>query len=953
MTVAGRIVRWIVVMLVIAAYVGVDLMLRPLAGTTSQYLPFYLGAGLAFALLLVAGERWFPVLFVARLIILALASRGQFSLAWTVASATVHTMVYALGAAVVSRRVVVTRPIWRVQDVTWLLGGMYVSAAVQALACVWLLNMRGRLPSDVFWQFVSNFAAGDAAGMLVVVPFALFVVRPLLRRERGGAEEIDSYVGSPDSPVSLLAGQRPRVELIGQATALFAALVLVGTTVGRGIVIPGGALIILFLPLAWISVRDGLMGSAIAIFAYGVGTLLFSRYTPAPLLNVRALQSDLLILSFAGLLLAAARSASHESAARYWQLVATAAEGIWRLDSTGNTVSVSSRMAAMLGRREEEIVGHHAAEFIAPEDLPYWNAQRRDRGAGRASAYELRLVHADGSRVSVLVNASPVRSVTTGEQVGAVALVTDVTAMRQAERQQRHAQLLLETAFHSSQDAMALYRSSDQVLIEVNAVWSAVTAYSREAAIGRPLNELGIWGDPADAARVEELVREHGFTRDFEITFNRRGSVGGTERGHALLSAYPIQLDDERYMLVTARDISVERRAADAQRQVTRMEELGRLAGGVAHDFNNLLTVIGVYAQMARSSIEGGEAVSLSDVDEIKAAADRGHELTRRLLAFSRHQPTEVRVVQLEPLLRRADGMLRSLLPSGIQLRMEFGEAVPAIMADETQIDQVLLNLVVNARDAMPSGGELVLRTSALRVREGEAATLVGPDTLPGEYVVLTATDTGVGMDAATQARAFEPFFTTKAPGEGTGLGLAVIYGIVRQARGAVRVNSASGRGTTFTIFWPAAPFASVPSPRGRITPSGTPRGGGHVLLIEDDAVVRRMTRRVLADAGFEVSTAEDGARGLACLKQLQHDGRPPDVVLSDISMPVLNGREVAARLLVSDPLLPVVLVSGYDEMREDAPALPNVPFPVLMKPYEVAELITLVCAAIAQRATQ
>ena len=706
---------------------------------------------------------------------------------------------------------------------------------------------------------------------------------------------------------------------------------------------------ILFLPMAWISAREGLRGGALVITAYGLAALLFARFAAEPALSIPMVQADLLVLGFAGLKLAAAREASAESAARYWQLVATAAEGIWRLDRAGETLSVSPRMAAILGRDEREILGRSASEFIAPEDMEHWMRERRQRSAGRETTYEVRLVRPDGTRVSVLVNASPVRSVTTGEDVGAIAVVTDVTAMRAAERQRRHAQVLLEAAFHSSQDAMELHRVSDDVIIDVNAVWTAVTGVPRDAAVGRALRELGIWGDPADAARMDELVREHGFTRDFEITFNRRGADGASEVGYALLSAYPLKLDDETYMLVSGRDITVEKRAAEGRRQVKRMEELGRLAGGVAHDFNNLLTVIGAYAQMARTSIEGGHPVELADVDEIRSAADRGHELTKRLLAFSRHQPTEVRAIHLEPVLRRADGMLRSLLPGDVRLRMEFGRDVPAIMADVSQLDQVLLNLVVNARDAMPDGGEILLRTSTVHARDGEAGTLVGPDTLPGAYVVLTAIDTGVGMDEATQARIFEPFFTTKPSGEGTGLGLAVIYGIVRQARGAVRVSSTKGHGATFTIFWPAT--SEIPAPEtARASASRSSPTAGRVLVIEDEAAVRRTTVRVLEDAGFLVSTASDGGAGLARLEQLKREGRPPDVVLSDIAMPVLNGREVAARLLASDPLLPVVLVSGYDSAGDDSAALANVPFPVLTKPYDVPALVAAVRAAIEWR---
>lgn len=941
----GPLVSAALAIAVLALYVASHVLLQPIAFPTN-ILPFYLGAGLAFALLLVAGERWFPVLFVARLILLLLPSGPHLPWGLTILDAVVHTTVYAVGAAVVSRRVVVTRPVWRVKDVAWLLTGMYVSAIIQGATSIFMRTWRPGWVGHGFWADMSRYAAGDGTGMLLVVPFALFVIRPLLRRPQKIQTDEHVYVGSPDAPVSPQLRWQRRSEHLAQALAVLGTIAVAMITVGRGASFPGGGLLLLILPVAWISLREGLRGGTLVLCAYGVASLVFARYLPNPAVQIPRIQSDLLILGVVALLLGAARAAGAESAARYWQLVATAAEGIWRVDKQGNTLSLNPRMAQMLGRDAAEVLGRSAGDFIAPDDAERWRGERRLRAAGFRTTYEVRLERPDGEFVTALVNASPVLSVASGENIGTVAVVTDITALRAAEMQGRRAQVLLEAAFHSSHDAMVLHRVSDGVIIEVNAVWSAVTGHARADSVGRRLDSLGFWGDPADSARMEELVREHGFTRDFEITFNRLLGDGRIERGHALLAAIPVQFEHEAYLLVTGRDISVEKRAEAAQARVKRMEELGRLAGGVAHDFNNLLTVIGSYAQLARTNVEEGLPVLMEDVDEILAAANRGQQLTRRLLSFSRHRPAEAEAVDLGSMLLRTEGMVRSLLPPDVRMRFDLGDDVPTIIADGSQLDQIVINLVVNARDAMPDGGEFVLRTSALHVPEGEASVLVGPDTLPGRYAVLSATDTGVGMDAETQARIFEPFFTTKGPGEGTGLGLAVIYGIVRQARGAVRVTSEKGAGTTFAIYWPAAPFAAVPSARGRI-PSDSRRAGGRVLLIEDEPTVRRITCRVLEHAGFEVSMASDGAEGLECLARLKAEGRRPDVVLSDISMPVMNGREAAAHMLVTDPDLPVVLVSGYDEVEGEASSLANVPFPVVMKPYEVAALISVMRAAV------
>ncbi len=937
----------VVIVFGLAAYVLADVMMRPLGSAATRMMPFYPGAGAAFVLLLLGGSRWFWLLFVARLILLWWPSTVALHASTVLVDAFIHAAVYTAGARLVAARVNVARAAWRVQDVGWLLTGMLASAFVQGVAAVLVATWQSRAVLAQFRDNVRAFAVGDAIGMVIVVPLVLFVLRPILRRNLATSPDVDVYVGSPDAPVKVNGSRQRTVAQVAPLALLTGVLAIAAVAVLNVSAKPGGGLLVLLIPLSWLALREGLRGSALVMVVYGLGFLLLARFQAGSAQQFPLIQTNLLVLGYTGMLLGAARTASTESAARYWQLVATAAEGIWRLDEQGNTLSLNPRMAEILGRGEADVLGKNAADFIAPEDIERWRGERARRAHGEATTYEVRVARLDGSRATVVVNASPVRSVSTRESVGTVAVVTDVTALRHAQTETRRAQILLEVAFHSSHDAMELHRVSDGVLIDVNPVWTMVTGHQREDAVGRSLNELGIWGDPADAARMDEVVREHGFTRDFEITFNHQSPDGSTQRGYALLSAYPVELDGVAYMLVTGRDITVEKRTTETQRQVKRMEELGRLAGGVAHDFNNLLTVIMAYAQLARDSIDAGERVAGRDIEEIEAAAVRGSQLTHRLLAFSRQQPTSLLAVNLNDVIRRAQGMLSSLLMGGVRLRLEFADDLPSIMADVSQVDQILLNLVVNARDAMPDGGEVVFRTSTLNVREGEASVLVGPDTLPGEYVVLTVQDTGVGIDEATQARIFEPFFTTKPAGEGTGLGLSVIFAIVRQARGAVRVQSAHGKGSTFTVFWPTAAFAPVPTREPRLE-LREPLRGGHVLVIEDEPTVRRITRRVLEDAGFEVSTASDGSRGLACLEQLRAEGRVPDMVLSDISMPVLGGRGVASRLMHSDPGLPVVLVSGYDEHSGEHPTQPNVPFAVLKKPYAVSALIGIVRSAIA-----
>ena len=374
-----------------------------------------------------------------------------------------------------------------------------------------------------------------------------------------------------------------------------------------------------------------------------------------------------------------------------------------------------------------------------------------------------------------------------------------------------------------------------------------------------------------------------------------------------------------------------------------RLEELGRLAGAVAHDFNNLLTVIRSYAQLMLDQAAAGQPMSPDDAREIEHAAARGSELTRRLLAFARKQVIEPRLVDVAHAIAALDGMLRPLVGSRVTLDYRVEDGLPPVLIDPVQLDQVVLNLVVNAVHAMPDGGQLVVRVSREPSAIEHATARLTEGTAPADPIVFEVTDSGHGMDRPTLARAFEPFFTTKSTEIGTGLGLSVVSGIVRRAGGAVQVASAPGIGTTFRVLLPVA------TSRTRPTGEDAPLRAGLtcVLIVEDDDGVRQLTRRILIEAGYEVALAVDGraARERFAAEWQGEDG--PSVVLADIATPHEDGWTLARWLQDARPGLPVVLMSALEWERMPMSMPPNVPVPILQKPFSAAELLAALRAAL------
>ncbi len=362
----------------------------------------------------------------------------------------------------------------------------------------------------------------------------------------------------------------------------------------------------------------------------------------------------------------------------------------------------------------------------------------------------------------------------------------------------------------------------------------------------------------------------------------------------------------ETGLSVYLQDITARKHLEEQFQQSQKLEALGRLAGGVAHDFNNLLTIIGGYGRMALDSIEKKNPFR-QDFEAIVEAANRASALTRQLLAFSRRQHVQPKVLDLNRLVNRMNKMLRRLIREDIDLRLALAPDLGRIKADPGQLEQVIMNLAVNARDAMPGGGRLTIETVNLEVREN-AADL--PADLPcGSYIVLSVSDTGTGMTPEIRSRIFEPFFTTKPKGKGTGLGLSTVYGIVKQSGGGISVETEIGRGTTFRIY---VPRTSHPSKQARTEAVRLPRKGTEtILLVEDEPEVRKLAREMLMRQGYTVLEACDGPEALETWARHPHS---IDLALTDVIMPQMSGFQLAERLIAARPALRVLYMTGYSD---------------------------------------
>ena len=477
--------------------------------------------------------------------------------------------------------------------------------------------------------------------------------------------------------------------------------------------------------------------------------------------------------------------------------------------------------------------------------------------------------------------------------------------------------------FENAHDAIALL-TPEGVVREMNQKWADIIGVSREELSGRHVRDFAAPGEESKNSRTyrQMVASDQALSGALKIA-SADGSILFMEFSHATFD-----VAGERLVLAIGRDVTEKRQLEDQLRQAQKLEVIGQLAGGVAHDFNNILTAILGFCDLLLMDL-GSDHAACADVLEIKTAGERAAGLTRQLLAFSRKQILQTNVLDINKVVKSMETMLRRLTPANIDLVVSLQDAIAAIEVDPSQLEQIVVNLVVNASDAMPRGGKLTIETSNVRLDETYRGRHL--PVIPGDYVMLAVSDTGVGMDEATSQRVFEPFFTTKEVGKGTGLGLATVYGIVKQSGGDIWVYSEPGHGSAFKIYLPVVTAPVSTAVKAAPVFDAIHTGSQVILLVEDDEAVRRLARLILERAGYRIVEAGSPKEALKAAKLF---GRQIDLLLSDLIMPESDGPPLFEQLVKVHPSLRVLYMSGYadEAVVRHGVILAGTPF--LQKPF-------------------
>ncbi len=574
------------------------------------------------------------------------------------------------------------------------------------------------------------------------------------------------------------------------------------------------------------------------------------------------------------------------------------------VDKTGSIVLINAEIERMFGYSRSELLGR-SIDFLVPHRFQTRHGDLREGFAAHLSARkmgagrELFAQRADLTEFPVEIGLNPIDTV---EGMMVLGTVVDISERKHAEKELQESNERYRKLFTINPQPMWVFDNETLRFLEVNDAAVLHYGYSRDEFLAmtikdiRPPEEIeGLITDlihnsyPGPNTRTKHHLKKDGSKIVVEVT------------------AHPLIFNGVGARLVLVTDITEKRSLADQLRQSQKMEAVGSLAGGIAHDFNNLLTAINGYTELALRLPDIDDRVK-RNLKEVKRAGERAAGLTRQLLAFSRKQVLQPRVLDLNEIVEDIERMLRRLIGADIDLDTALDKDLGNIHADPGQIEQVIVNLVVNARDAMPDGGKLTIETANVTLDEEYASTHLGVTS--GRYVMLAICDTGVGMSEEVKERAFEPFFTTKEVGRGTGLGLATVYGIVQQSSGNVWVYSEAGAGTTIEVYLPI--YESSDDARDKEhTVQGDLSGKERVLVVEDDEQVRELTAEILKLHGYEVETAHNGDQALSICRER---GGAVDLLLTDIIMPGMSGERLVESMAAEFPEIKVLYMSGYTD---------------------------------------
>jgi two-component system cell cycle sensor histidine kinase/response regulator CckA len=599
-------------------------------------------------------------------------------------------------------------------------------------------------------------------------------------------------------------------------------------------------------------------------------------------------------------------NALREGEAKYRELFENANDLIYTRDLDGRLTSVNKACEQAFGYSREELIGKHISELGSPEDVDqFWSSDDGTAPPNGLRSFEF--TRKSGERIDLEVNERPVYR--KGCLAAIQGIARDITERIRTQNDLKQTKQWLAAIFEASQDAIVV--ECDERIVFINDRYLATYGYSNAAeVIGKPMDEFETEAENV-RLRAYGHMRLRGEEAPMVYEFRGRRKDGSEIDMEATISTFT---SDGRFYIVTAeKDITARKAAEGALRnreeellQAQKMEAVGRLAGGIAHDFNNILTAITGGADMLKRQIENpAHRVKL---EQISKAANRAALLTKQLLAFSRKQILQPKLLNLNTVVSDVCSMLRPVIGEDIELVMSLGTSLGSVKVDPGQISQVILNLAVNARDAMPRGGRLTVETMNVELDEAASAE---HSLLPATYTMLAISDTGVGMDHDLQKHIFEPFFTTKEVGKGTGLGLSMAYGIVTQSGGSITVESKPGAGSSFKIYLPRQTQTGPEGEREIDIMNPLLNGKGTILLVEDEELVRSLGRQILELCGYTVLEASNGQDALEICDKLSGE---IDLLLTDVVMPGMTGIELGKKLSQLNSRIKILYTSGYAE---------------------------------------
>ncbi len=628
---------------------------------------------------------------------------------------------------------------------------------------------------------------------------------------------------------------------------------------------------------------------------------------------------------------------------------------------------VNDAFLSLYRKTREEVVGHNVEKVVGEKAFQEREKSRIERALGGGEGeYEDLVEHPEAGTRHVLARYFPLVG-EGGSIEGVVLSAWDVSLIKDAEEKalcarsdldaligehvervsdvvlalEREVKMRTDTdaelkssreklakIFQAIPDPVSISTLEEGVFLEANEAFFRMTGYSREEVIGNTSLNIGIWYNPSDRARVMDLIRNQGRVRNLEAKF--RNKTG--ESRVVLVSAELMDIDGKPSVLFESRDITERKTQESELSRSQKMEAIGRLAGGITHDFNNLLTAIDGYCELALLKIGKPEQVR-SNILKIKEVKETASSLIRQLLAFSRKQTVKPRSLYMNGVIENMQSLLKQFIGEDIELKTRLEQDIGNVYADQGHVEQIIMNLALNARDAMHKGGILTISTQRVHLKESDVAK--HPGLKPGDYIKLEVSDTGVGMDEETMAHAFEPFFTTKETSKGTGLGLATVYGIVRNNGGSISLRSEPGKGSTFEVILPVS--EETPEAVSRKTGRAPVRGGSEVVLVvEDNPYVLDLVTEVLGSIGYTLLKARSGKEAMDICAS--HPG-DIDLVIADVVLPGMDGPAIVKNLVQRYPRMKILYITGYPGDVVSLYGIPDTERHLLQKPFSASAL--------------